>query len=48
MKIAVIGSVILAVLLGAAGCGQRGPLVLPKPPGTETAVGQKPPPRDRP
>jgi predicted small lipoprotein YifL len=43
MKIAVIGPVILAVLLGVAGCGQRGPLVLPKPAGADASASQKAP-----
>lgn len=37
MKTTVVGAAILAVLIGIAGCGQRGPLYLPKPPAPETA-----------
>lgn len=31
MKNTVVGAAILAVLMGLGACGQRGPLVLPKP-----------------
>jgi predicted small lipoprotein YifL len=38
MKTTVVGAAILAALIGIAGCGQRGPLYLPKPPAPDAAA----------
>jgi len=38
MKPLVVGAAILAALMGLVACGQRGPLVLPKPPEAGSAA----------
>jgi predicted small lipoprotein YifL len=47
MKRSVVGAAILAVLIGLVGCGQRGPLYLPKPPADRAADAQHPEPERR-